>query len=98
MMQPLRILLVEDQPASIFLFREALRGPDMPAVELLLAYEPQKALELARRPGTEPNAPRPHLIVLDLTLPEAHGLDLLRQIRDDPALTDIPVCILTSSE
>src|SRR5262249_10920153 len=37
-------------------------------------------------------------IVLDLNLPKRNGFDVLREVRRQPWLTSIPVCILTSSE
>src|SRR5258708_26215435 len=38
----------------------------------------------------------PDLLILDLHLPELSGLDVLRQVRADPATNDLPVLILTA--
>ncbi|MGZ4618266.1 MAG: response regulator, partial [Frankiaceae bacterium] len=43
-------------------------------------------------------ARRPRLILLDLNLPDMSGLDILREVKADPALRTIPVVVLTSSE
>jgi len=41
---------------------------------------------------------RPTLIVLDLCLPDVHGLEICRQLADDPATCMIPVLILSGVE
>jgi two-component system, OmpR family, response regulator MtrA len=40
---------------------------------------------------------RPHLIILDLSLPDLDGLSVLKLLKADPALRDIPVLILTAN-
>jgi CheY-like chemotaxis protein len=40
---------------------------------------------------------RPDLILLDLGLPRESGLEVLAEITSDPALSAIPVVVLTSS-
>lgn len=45
----------------------------------------------------QPASAWPRLILVDLQLPNASGLDLLQRIRRNPAYTDWPVVILTSS-
>ena len=42
-------------------------------------------------------APRPGLILLDLSMPKKNGLESLAEIKSDPALKDIPVIILSTS-
>jgi two-component system alkaline phosphatase synthesis response regulator PhoP len=39
---------------------------------------------------------RPHLIILDLMLPDGSGLELARQIRDNPSLSDVPILFVTA--
>ncbi|MGH7655712.1 MAG: response regulator [Gemmatimonadaceae bacterium] len=39
---------------------------------------------------------RPDLILLDISLPEMDGLEVLRRIRADEALRDLPVIALTA--
>jgi two-component system response regulator len=48
--------------------------------------------------GNREQYPVPGLIFLDLNLPERTGLDVLREIRTDPNLAEIPVVILTVSQ
>lgn len=40
----------------------------------------------------------PHLILLDLRLPRMDGIDVLKTIKDDAKLKNIPVVVLTTSE
>jgi len=39
---------------------------------------------------------KPALILLDVHLPDLHGFDVLRQLRDDPRTKDIPVVVLSA--
>ena len=43
-------------------------------------------------------SPRPHMILLDLRLPRVDGLEVLRIIKEQEDLKNIPVVILTTSE
>jgi two-component system response regulator len=42
-------------------------------------------------------AARPGLILLDLRLPKVDGLEVLRTVKNNPRLSDIPVVVLTTS-
>ena len=39
---------------------------------------------------------KPDVIILDISLPEMDGTEILRRIRDDPQLYDLPVIALTA--
>ena len=43
------------------------------------------------------NERAPALILLDLNLPKISGLEVLRRVREDRSLKDVPVVVLTSS-
>lgn len=58
----------------------------------------EQALNFLRRRGDYADAPRPHLILLDLNLPERNGTEILAEIKADPSLKRIPIVILTASE
>jgi len=49
------------------------------------------------RTGAYPSRTRPDIILLDLNLPKRDGRDLLREIKEDEQLKQIPVVILTTS-
>ena len=92
-----RILVAEDNPADVYLLREAfsLEGQD---VDLLVVTDGEQALEFVQRQGQFSNAAIPDLIVLDLNLPKSDGSDVLRCIRETEAYAGIPVVVLTSSD
>jgi len=89
-----RILLAEDNPGDVLLFKESLRGRNF-KWELLVAADGQQAIAMVRDVAS--GGPRPNLIVLDVNLPKHSGSEVLRHIRSEPALAAIPVMMLTSS-
>lgn len=91
-----RIMLAEDNPGDVLLFREALKNSAFP-YELRVAEDGQKALAMVRRMAAGQDLPHPDLIVLDVNLPKHNGDEVLRQIRAEQALSHIPVIVLTSS-
>ncbi len=95
--QPVDILLVEDNPGDVVLMREALREAKMHNT-LHVAPDGREALAFLRHEGAYAAAPRPGLILLDLNLPHLNGHEVLAAIKDDPALRRIPVVMLTTSD
>lgn len=55
------------------------------------------AMSFLHQQGEYANAPRPHLILLDLNLPAKDGREILAEIKSDGALKRIPIVILTAS-
>jgi len=96
--EPFEILLVEDNPADVDLVLEALGESDLPAHRVSVAVDGEKAMGFLRREGRHAGAPRPDLVLLDLNLPRKDGREVLAELRADPALTHLPVVVLTSSE
>jgi two-component system alkaline phosphatase synthesis response regulator PhoP len=79
-----RILVVEDEPEMLLGLEHNLQYE---GYEVSTASDGRMGLELWRRE-------RPHLVLLDVMLPEMNGFDLLEKIRkDDP---DVPVILLTA--
>jgi two-component system, chemotaxis family, response regulator Rcp1 len=87
------ILLAEDNPGDVLLFREALNHHGLP-FNLVVAADGQKAISLL---DGEAASKRPDLIVLDVNLPKANGDVVLRHIRRQAWLDSVPVIMLTSS-
>jgi CheY-like chemotaxis protein len=92
-----RILVAEDNPADVYLLKEAL-NLEGKEVELLVVSDGEQALDYVQRQGGFENAVIPDLIVLDLNLPKSDGSDVLRCIRESPDYTGVPVVVLTSSD
>jgi chemotaxis family two-component system response regulator Rcp1 len=90
------ILLVEDNPADVRLMQEGLATSAV-GHHLSVVDNGVEALAFLRQEMPYAQAPRPHLILLDLHLPKKHGLEVLVEIKADPQLRQIPVIILTSS-
>jgi two-component system, chemotaxis family, response regulator Rcp1 len=94
-----KILVAEDNPADVYLLREALNRESIGrSVELMVVSDGEQALEYVQRLGRCSNAVVPDLVVLDLNLPKSDGSDVLRCIRQTPAYAGIPVVVLTSSD
>ena len=100
--QPLSILLVEDNPAHAELVKRSFQQHSV-GYQITHLSDGVEALEYLFQRGPyadKQKNPRPHFILLDLSLPRLDGLDVLRQIKtaDEEALRRIPVVILTTSE
>ena len=93
----IEVLLVEDNPGDIRLIKEALNDAKI-HVHITVAHDGVDALTLLRREGNYSSAPVPDLVLLDLNLPRMGGHDVLRAIKQDQHLRQIPVVIVTSSK
>ncbi|OEJ23236.1 two-component system response regulator [Streptomyces agglomeratus] len=94
--QPIEVLLVEDDPGDELMTREAFKDNKI-GNTLHVAHDGQEALDFLYRKGQHTNAPRPDLILLDLNLPKYDGRQVLERIKSDPDLAHIPVVVLTTS-
>lgn len=83
----IKLLYIEDNNSNLKLIEELFHR--RPEVELLTAMQGGLALDIARHH-------RPHLILLDLHLPDMHGADVLHALRSDPSTQAIPVVILSA--
>jgi chemotaxis family two-component system response regulator Rcp1 len=93
----MEILLVDDNPADVRMVRDGLQEA-LPEARLNIAADGVEAIRFLRREGRHARAPRPDLIILDLRLPKKSGFDVLVEIKQDPALANIPVVVQSSSE
>jgi CheY-like chemotaxis protein len=93
--QTFQILLGEDNPADVYLIRQALKEHQVPC-NIRVATNGEDVLNALK--DSPPGEPLPDLITLDLNLPRHDGLEILRYIRQTPALAHLTVVILTSSD
>jgi two-component system response regulator len=94
------ILLVEDNQSDVELTVRAFERSHI-ANELVVVDDGQEALDFLRAQGRWEGrdvTDLPALTLLDLRLPRVPGLEVLRQIREDPRTKRLPVVILTSSK
>ena len=93
-----KILLVEDSPNDAELAMEALAAIKL-ANEVEWLKDGAEALDYLQGSGAYAGRAlvSPALIMLDLKLPKMDGREVLREIRNDPRLRNIPVVVLTSS-
>jgi two-component system response regulator len=93
MVEPIRILLVEDNPDDEQLTLRALRKT-VPRIQVDVARDGQEALDYL----LNPDQPMPFLILLDLKLPKISGLEVLQHIRQNERTRLALVVVLTSSD
>jgi two-component system, chemotaxis family, response regulator Rcp1 len=93
----LEIMLVEDSLLDARLTIEALKRCGI-YHRLSLFRDGGEAMGFLNRQGVFARAPRPDVILLDLILPHVDGVALLRELRAERVLKNIPVVVLTSSD
>ncbi len=84
-----RVLLVDDQP----IVAEAVRRMLAPETDIVFTFvtDPAQAIPAALEF-------KPTVILLDLVMPDIDGLTLVRFMRADPRLRDIPLIVLSTKE
>jgi len=98
-MPPLkRILLAEDSARDVELTLAALEEYNL-ANEVVVAHDGAEALDYLYHRGKFADHPNglPVVVLLDLKMPKVDGLEVLRQMKDDPNLKHVPVVMITSS-
>jgi CheY-like chemotaxis protein len=83
---PVRILIVDDNPANLKLARVVLSAE---GYDIAVAADADEA-------RASVGAVRPRLILMDIQLPGTDGLSLTRELKADPATRDIIVIALTA--
>jgi CheY-like chemotaxis protein len=86
MENPMKILVVEDQPAELKLAVHVLSAAGHHVERATAAGEAVTAIA----------AMRPTIILLDLSLPGMDGLTFARKLKDDPSTNDILIVAVTS--
>jgi chemotaxis family two-component system response regulator Rcp1 len=95
--QPIEILLVEDNLGDARLAQEALKDSKINN-NLYHVEDGVEAMRFLRRRAEHAGVPLPDLILLDLNLPRKDGREVLAEIKEDPELRLVPVVVLTTSE
>ena len=95
-MNPIEVLMVEDNPGDVLLVQEAVAETGL-AYNIHVVRDGVEAMEYLRAKGRHCGAARPDLVVLDLKLPLKGGREVLGEVRRDPSLHGIPIVLLSSS-
>jgi|SRR5579872_2419981 len=88
------ILLAEDNPADVYLVREALKEHGV-VCTVRTAADGKDVLTLLNSADRDCS---PDLIILDLNLPRHDGIEILQKVRSTERLAQVPVVVLTSSD
>jgi CheY-like chemotaxis protein len=91
-----RILWAEDNISDILLIKEAFREADI-RVNLNVVEDGVDAENYLFRRGRYARSHRPDLIILDLNMPKKNGREVIKDIKADSSLSEIPLVVLTSS-
>jgi two-component system, response regulator len=93
-----RILLVDDSPQDVEMTLEALAEENADK-DVVALRDGAEALDYLFRRGEFASRPagNPAVVLLDLKMPKVDGMEVLRQLKNDPQLKLIPVVVLTSS-
>jgi CheY-like chemotaxis protein len=81
-----RILVIDDEPHVVTYLETLLQDN---GYETVAASNGREGMEAVR-------AKKPHLICLDITMPEESGMKFYRDLKEDSALREIPVLIVTA--
>lgn len=95
--RPAQVLLVEDNEDDVELTLEALKDSKV-RMDVHVVPDGVKAMKFLRREDEYKDSSLPDLVLLDLNLPKMDGREVLREIREDKNLTDLPVVVLTTSQ
>lgn len=94
------VLHIDDDPNDTTLLQAATRKAGL-NLALKNAEDFEKAIDYLSGKGAYADRsahPLPRLILLDLKMPRATGFEVLRWIRGNPSLAQIPVIVLSGSE
>jgi len=94
-MSPANIVLIEDNPADVFLVELALKENGI-AYHLTRFASGDEAVRVLCETGVA-DAAVPDVILLDLNTPRSDGFQVLIRLKQTPALAHVPLAILTSS-
>jgi len=92
----LNILLIEDNPADEFLVRKILNNSEYES-NIFCLHDGEEVMDFLRKKLNITPFPRPDIILLDLNLPNVNGQSILRSLKQDRGLQDIPVLVITNS-
>lgn len=91
-MKKINVMLVENDEDEQMFMKEGFQSTNLFNI-LVVASNGDEAFAAI----SDSRQPLPDLIISDLNMPGKNGLDLLQDIKNDPALLHIPVIIISTS-
>jgi CheY-like chemotaxis protein len=82
----MKILYIEDHPAQSDIMKQML---EFSGFQVVLAMNGEEGIEKARRD-------QPDIILMDLRMPGMGGIEAIRQLKQDAAVSNIPVMVLSA--
>lgn len=80
------VIVVEDEPDAAEMFAEMMR---VSGYDVIKIYSSTPAIGII-------SAEQPDLVILDVMMPDVSGLEVLRFMRREPKLKDIPVILVSA--
>jgi len=81
-----KVLIIEDEEDAAELFAEMMR---VSGFQVSITSKSKPAISIM-------NEDKPDLVLLDIMMPDVSGLDILREMRQDDNLSDVPVILITA--
>jgi CheY-like chemotaxis protein len=91
------ILIIEDNPADVYLIRAALETPNIQA-DLYIAKDGEQAIRFFDDADSDDAAPCPSLIILDINLPRKQGGEVLQHMRQSRRCSGALVIAASTSD
>lgn len=82
----MKVLIVDDEKGILKMYGEYFKTANIEALE---ASDGEAAIKIAKEQ-------KPEAILLDIIMPRYNGLDVLKDIKNDPEIKNIPVFLLTN--
>jgi CheY-like chemotaxis protein len=82
----MKVLIVDDESGILKMYSEYLSSQGF---EVITSPNGEEGIKIAKEQ-------KPEVILLDIIMPKLNGLDVLKNIKQDPDLKNIPVYLLTN--
>jgi chemotaxis family two-component system response regulator Rcp1 len=94
--QPVELLLVEDNDDDVVLTQEGFRATNL-SINLNRVENGEQCMAFLRKEPPFENAPTVALVLLDINMPRMDGREVMAAINADESLRHLPVVVLTTS-
>ncbi len=83
-----KILIVDDDPCIRILLKQSLEELEDEGVELIITDNGESALDIIKREI-------PDVVFLDVMMPKMNGFDVCNAVKNDPAISNVFIVLLT---